>query len=154
VDTVLKSLLIRADFTLDRSRGGDRLTFQRWRRVLADTLPRLLGVAGRCSRAVVHLRQGEEQGRFSAWLRLPIHRRPGRKLLRRVRERLRNRLEAVLLAVGGEVIKLGVRRCQPRSRRAPAEVAPLRVIDSVYWPTLESGSSGQGEAAKVPSSVA
>jgi hypothetical protein len=125
VDTARKSLLVRADFTLDRSRGGDRLMFKRWRRVLADALPRLLGVADRCSRAAVRLRRGEEQGRYAAWLRLPVERRPGRKLLRRIKEKLRGRLEEALLPVGGEVIKLGVRRRRPRPARTE-EASPLR----------------------------
>jgi hypothetical protein len=121
VDTARKSLLVRADFILDRSRGGDRLTFKRWRRVLADALPRLLGCADRCPRAVVRLHRGEVEGRFSGWLRIPVERRPGRKRLRKIRAKLHDRLESALLPVGGEVVKVGVRRC--RARAVPA--APL-----------------------------
>ena len=120
MDTARKSLLVRADFTLDRSQGGDRLTFKRWRRVLAEALPRLLGVADRCPRAVVSLHDGEEQGRYSAWLRLPVERSPGRELVRRIKENLRGRLQAVLLPVGGELIKFGVRRLQPKPAPRPA----------------------------------
>lgn len=120
------TLLVRADFTLDRSRGGDRLTFKRWRRVLAAALLRLMGFAD--CRAALRLHHGDEEGRYSFWLRLPVERRPGRKRLARIREKLRDRLESVLLPVGGEVVKLGVRRCRPRLvlRLVPAD-APLRL---------------------------
>ena len=136
MDTARKSLLVRADFTLDRSRGGDRLTFKRWRRVLAEALPRLLGFGGR--RAVLRLHEGEEQGRFSLWLRLPVRRRPGRKRLGAIKAKLRDRLESVLLPVGGDVIKLGVRRCQPR------RASPLVPHETVLRPfhTEEVGQAG------------
>jgi hypothetical protein len=114
VDTARKSLLVRADFALDRSRGGDRLTFKRWRRVLAGALPRLMGFGDHCTRAVLRLHEGPEEGRFSLWLRLPVSRRPSRKRLGKIKAKLRDRLESVLLPVGGDVIKLGVRRCQPK----------------------------------------
>jgi hypothetical protein len=120
VETTRKSLLARADFVLDRSRGGDRLTFKRWRRVLGEVLPRLMGCAERCPRAVVRLHHGEEEGRFTAWLRLPVERLPGRKRLRLIGARLRERLEAGLLAVGGDVLKVSVRRFRAR----PALPAP------------------------------
>src|SRR5262249_41457681 len=114
VNTARKSLLLRADFTLDRSRGGDRLIFKRWRRVLADALPRLMGCADRCSRVVLRLREGEEQGRFSLWMRLPIDRFPARERLRKLQEKLRARLESVLLAVGGDIVKFVLRRRWPK----------------------------------------
>lgn len=112
-----KSLLVRADFILDRSRGGSALVFKRWRRVLAESLPRLMGLGNRCSRARVRLHRGEEQGRFSAWLRIPVRRHPGRNGFRKIRQKLHEKLEAVLLAVGGEVIRFGVRRCRPKAAR-------------------------------------
>jgi hypothetical protein len=132
VDSTRKYLLARADFTLDRSQGGDRLTFKRWRHVLARALPELMGCADRCTRAVVRLHHGEEQGRFSAWLRIPLERRPGRKRMRQIKDKLRARLEAVLLPVGGEVVKFGVRRF----RHKP--VAPLLLTPSEAVPQLTS----------------
>src|SRR3954452_19979135 len=88
MDTLRNHLLVRADFVLDRSRGGDRLTFKRWRRGLAEALPSLMGLPG--SRAVVQLHYGEEEGRYSAWLRVPIQRLPKRKRLGKIKARLRD----------------------------------------------------------------
>jgi hypothetical protein len=110
-----KTLLVRFDFILDRSRGGDRLVFKRWRRVLAAALPGLMGLSRCCPRAVLRLRHGEEQGRFSGWLRIPVERHPGLDRLRRIREKLQEKLESVLIAVGGEVLKVVVRRLRPRT---------------------------------------
>src|SRR5438132_8592454 len=107
-----KFLIVRADFVLDRSRGGDRLMFKRWRRALVNVFPRLLGCASRADRTAVRLHSGEEEGRFTAWLRLPVRRLPGRSGLRRLKSKLRDRLEMALLAVGGDVIKFGIRRYQ------------------------------------------
>jgi hypothetical protein len=127
MDTARKSLLVRADFSLDRSRGGDRLTFKRWRRVLSDALPRLMGYG---ARGVLRLHEGPEEGRYSLWLRLPISRRPGRKRLAKIKAKLLDRLESVLLPVGGDVIKLGVRRCQPKRslRLVPQETVLLPFV--------------------------
>jgi hypothetical protein len=122
------NLLVRADIVLDRSRGGDRLTFKRWRRGLAEALPSLMGFHG--GRAVVQLHHGEEQGLYSVWLRLPVKRMPKRERMGKIKERLRGRLESALLAVGGDVLKLGVRRCRPRHelRLVHPEPAPLRLV--------------------------
>jgi hypothetical protein len=121
-------LLARADFVLDRSRGGDRLTFKRWRRGLAEALPGLMGFPG--VRARVRLRHGEEQGRYSVWLRLPARRLPNHKGLGKVKARLRGRLDAALLAVGGDVVKFGVRRCKAphRLRLVSAEPCPILFV--------------------------
>ena len=73
-----------------------------------------MGLGDRRTR--VRLHEGEEEGRFSMWLRLPISRRPGRKRLAKIKAKLFDRLESVLLPVGGDVIKLGVRRCQQPHR--------------------------------------
>jgi hypothetical protein len=117
-----KNLLVRADFILGKSAGGDRPAFHRWRRVLIDALPRLLGCSERCERAErVRLHKGEGQGRFVAWLRIPVERRPGRKRLRKLRSKLRARLEGSLRPLDGTVVKLGVRR---QRRRPPVLVLP------------------------------
>ena len=87
-----KTLLVRAELTLNRSQGGSRLLFKRWRRVLAGALPRLMGIANRCPRAVVRLHHGEEQGRFTMWLRFPVERRPGREHLGKIKAKLRGEL--------------------------------------------------------------
>jgi hypothetical protein len=121
--TSSKSLLIRADFVLGNRRGGDRLSCKRWRRALTETLPRLLGCARRCPRAVVRLREGEGPPQFSSWLRIPIERRPSRKRLRKFKAKLRARLETILLPIDGEVLKVGVRRC--RQRPVAPRVLPL-----------------------------
>ena len=89
-----KCLLVRADFVLGNRRGGERLACKRWRRVLADALPRLLGCARRCPKAEVSLREGDGEARYSGWLRIPIERRPSRRRMRRFKAKLRGRLEA------------------------------------------------------------
>src|SRR5262245_5590989 len=91
-----------------------------------------MGLGSRCSRAVVRLHRGEEQGRFSAWLRIPVRRHPGRDGFRKIRQKLHDKLESVLLAVGGEVIRFGVRRLRPKtvlSLEHP-ETIPLRLTPS------------------------
>jgi hypothetical protein len=133
VKTIQKTLLVHADFLLDRSRGGDRLIFKRWRRALAEFLPRIMGISKRCSRARVRLHYGEEQGRFSVWLRIPVERYPGRKRLQRIKEKLREKLESALLAIGGDVVKFGIRRCQRKPvllDLAQPELTPLRLAQS------------------------
>jgi hypothetical protein len=110
-----KSLLVRADFVLGKGQALDRRTYKRWRRILRDALPGLLGCERRCPKAEkVRLRGVHAQGEaiFSGWVRIPILRRPGRKRLRMLKERLRRRLEANLLLIAGQVVKLGVRRCR------------------------------------------
>jgi hypothetical protein len=105
-----KCLLVRADFVLENRFGGSRLFCKRWRRLLTDALPGLLGVARRCPKAVVRLHRDGDKPTFTGWLRIPIERRPGRKRLRRLKAKLLARLEAGLLPVDGRVLKLGVRR--------------------------------------------
>ncbi len=115
METRRKSLLVRADFVLGKHQGGDERTFRRWRGILRDALPRLLGCERRCRRAErVRLRgvDGEGEARFSGWVRIPIQRRPGRKRVRKFKDRLRRRLEANLLPIDGQVVKLGVGRCR------------------------------------------
>jgi hypothetical protein len=112
-----KSLLVRADFVLGTPSGEARLSYKRWRRFLADILPRLLGCAQRCPKAVVRLHQGEGEAYYTGWLRLPIRRRVSRKRLRLFRAQLRARLEAGLLPIGGRVLRLGIQRRVPH----PAE---------------------------------
>lgn len=108
-----KSLLVRADFVLGLHQPVDRLTCRRWRRILIEVLPKLLGCAQRCPRAEhVCLHKGQAEGRYTAWLRIPIQRRPSRRRLRLLKAKLRNRLAAGLQLLGGEVRNLGVRRCR------------------------------------------
>ena len=114
-----KSLLFRADFLLDRSRGGDRLIFKRWRRVLGGSLPGIMGISKHCSSVRVRLHHGEEQGRFSLWLRLAVERHPRRKRLLKIKAKLCDRLESALLAIGGEIVKCGLRRCHGKSLPTP-----------------------------------
>ena len=119
-----KHLLVRADFVLGRGTDGDRPVYRRWRRVLMEALPRLLGCADRCARAErVRLHRGEGEGRYVAWLRIPIERRPGRRRLRKLKAALRARLEDGLRPVAGAVIKLGVRRHKRRAPVMPALAA-------------------------------
>jgi hypothetical protein len=107
---------VRADFVLGHSPLGDRRTYKRWRGILRDVLPRLLGCERRCTRAEkVRLRSVADHPLFSAWLRIPIERRPGKKRMRKLRERLRNRLERSLLLIDGRVVKVGVRRCRRKN---------------------------------------
>jgi hypothetical protein len=117
VNDTNKCLLVRADFVLGRSQAGDRPTYHRWRRVLIDALPRLLGCADRCPSAErVRLHKGEGAGRYVGWVRIPVERRPGRRRLRKMKAKLRARLEDSLRPLDGSVVKLGVRR---QRRRAP-----------------------------------
>ena len=134
--TLGNSLLVRADFILDKSRGGDRLTFKRWRRGLAESLPALMGFPA--CRAVVRLHHGEVEGWYSVWLRVPVRRLPRRKRMGKIKARLRDRLEAALLAVGGDVVKLGVRRCRPRHELRLVRPEPL---------SLEVAHEGEREVA-------
>ena len=119
-----KCLLVRADFVLGKSQGGDRPTYHRWRRVLIDALPRLLGCADRCPRAErVRLHKGEGAGRYVGWVRIPVERRPGRRRLRKMKAKLRARLEDSLRPLDGSVVKLGVRRQRRRPRPAAVPLA-------------------------------
>jgi hypothetical protein len=130
-----KSLLVRADFVLHNRLGGDRVVCKRWRRVLADALPRLLGCARRCPQAEVCLHEGQGEARFSLWLRIPIERRPSRTRLRKFKAKMRKRLEAGLLPIDGHVVKLGVRRC-----RAPEpEMLPLFDVPAEHAQIVEAG---------------
>jgi hypothetical protein len=110
-----KSLLVRADFILGHSQPGDRRTYKRWRGILRDVLPRLFGCERRCARAEkVRLRSVNDHPLFSAWLRIPIERRPGKNRIRKLRERLRSRLERSLLLIDGQVVKISIRCCRAR----------------------------------------
>ncbi len=109
-----KSLLVRADFVLGHSTGSSGRAYKSWRHILRDALPRLLGCANRCRRARVRLRGREDQVRYTGWVRIPVERRPGRKRVRKLKERLRARLESGLLPIDGSVLKLGVRRCRSK----------------------------------------
>jgi hypothetical protein len=122
-----KSLLVRADFVLGRGRGGDRLVYRRWRRVLTDALPRLLGCADRTPHAErVCLHKVEGEGRFTGWVRLPVERHPKRRRLRKFRNALRERLGAGLLPIDGQVVKVGVRRCRARLVKPVLPVADVQ----------------------------
>jgi hypothetical protein len=114
-----KQLLIRADFALGNRPGGDRLSCKRWRRLLTDALPGLMGCAHRCPKATVRLHDGDSEASYTGWLRIPIHRRPSKKRVRRFKAKLRARLESGLLPVDGRVLKLGVRRLGARRAAAP-----------------------------------
>src|SRR5262249_35856197 len=101
-----------------------------------------MGCADRCRRAEkVRLHKGEGAGSFSGWLRLPLERRPGRKRFRKLKARLRGRLESGLGPIDGELLKLSMRRCRPTIRvaapavasEAPAEIVPVQ--PSVPEPT-------------------
>jgi hypothetical protein len=123
-----KTLLVRADFVLARRQDPDRRAYKRWRNILFDALPRLLGCERRCRRAEkVRLRSVGGEMRFSGWLRIAVQRRPGRKRIRKFKERLRARLESSLLLIDGQVVKVGVRRCwvPPARPAAPEVAAPL-----------------------------
>ena len=109
-----KCLIVRADFALGNRPAGDRLACKRWRRLLCDALPRLMGCSHRCPQAVVRLHKGDGEARYTAWLRIPIERRPSRKRLRKLKAKLLARLEAGLLPIDGRVLKLGARRRSPR----------------------------------------
>lgn len=120
-----KSLLVRADFVLGNRLGGDRVACKRWRRVLAEALPGLMGCAARCPQAQVCLHKGEGEARFSGWLRIPVERRPSRRRLRKFKAKLQSRLETNLLPIDGRVVKLGVRRCRVRVAEAEPVALPL-----------------------------
>jgi len=125
VENNRKSLLVRADFVLGEHKGGDRGMYRRWRRILVDALPRLMGCADRAAKAErVRLHDGEGNGSYSGWVRMPIERRPGRRRLRKLKAKLRTRLEAGLLPIEGRVLKVGVRRCRS-SAPAPSVPAPV-----------------------------
>lgn len=137
--TEKKSLLVRADFVLGNRLGGDRVACKRWRRVLAEALPSLLGCARRCPRAQVCLHKGEGEARFSGWLRIPIERRPGRRRLRKFRAKLHRRLEAGLAPVDGRVVKVGVRRCHARAAEPVALPLPAPYVEKA--PPMETAQS-------------
>jgi hypothetical protein len=130
-----KSLLIRADFVLGKGQGANRRICKRWRSILVDALPRLLRWRRHTPETErVRLRSGEE-ARYTAWLRLPVERRPGRERLRKLEVRIRARLEAALLPIDGRLLKLGVRR---RSARRPwVEPAVLPVAPAPALPSLD-----------------
>ena len=74
MQTTSKSLLVRADFVLSKRQGGDGQAYKRWRRILKEALPRLLGCQRRCSTAEkVRLRFIEGEG---ALLRLVANPHP------------------------------------------------------------------------------
>jgi hypothetical protein len=127
-----KSLLVRADFTIGQGQDVDRIIYHRWRRILIDALPRLLGCSRRCPQAEhVCLHKGEGEGRYSAWLRIPVLRRPGRSFVQRLEIKLKERLESGLKPMKGEVLKMRVRRCQ-----VLPEVLPLFEEIAVETPIL------------------
>jgi hypothetical protein len=138
-----KHLLVRADFVLGRRQGGDRLVYRRWRRILVEALPRLLGCSDRCPRAErvrLHKGEGESEGRYVAWVRIPIERRPGRNRLRKLKAKLRGRLEESLRPLDGEVIKFGVRRQKRREDVLPL-LRLMEVPESACgWPVLQDGA--------------
>jgi hypothetical protein len=72
----------------------------------------------------------------SGWLRIPIERWPNRRRLRKFKAKRRASLEARLLPVDGQVLKLGVRRCQPRQalereRQADAQMLPSASVHAL-----------------------
>jgi hypothetical protein len=137
LDTKRKSLLVRADFVLAKGPPGDERVCKRWRRVLAEALPRLLGFHLRSpGPARARLHEGDGEARYTAWLRIPVERRPGRKRARRLKERLRNRLEAALLPINGRVLKVGLRRCAPRP-----EAVPVTLPVALQMPVSEPADS-------------
>jgi hypothetical protein len=111
-----KSLLVRADFSLARDAAADAKVYKRWRRILIDALPRMLGCERRCPKAEhVRLRWGDDAALYSGWLRIAIERRPSRTRLRKFKVKLRWRLESALPPIGGRVVKVGVRRLRARA---------------------------------------
>jgi hypothetical protein len=137
-------LLVRADIVLGKGRASDRRTYRRWRRILHDALPSLLGCERICPKAEkVRLRGvlGQGEASFSGWVRLTVQRRPGRKRVRKLLQRLRRRLEENLLLVGGQVVKFGVRRC-----RGKAVVQDVPVVQPVR-------EEGQVEPGPIPSAL-
>ena len=135
MDTPRKSLLIRADFVLGEGRGGERVAYRRWRRILTEALPRLMGCADRAPRAErIRLHDGDSPASFSGWVRLPMQRRPSRKRMRKFRAKLRSRLEAGLQAIDGRVLTVGVRRCRGERRVGPVQ----QTLPFVEAPALQS----------------
>jgi hypothetical protein len=123
-----KSLLVRADFVLGKDRPADRLSYRRWRKILTAALPSLLGYSRLCPTAEhVCLHDGEQEGHFTAWLRLPVRRRPSRRSVRQLAGKLYRRLEAGLRPIHGEVLKVGIRRqFEGTAKTVPApEFMPL-----------------------------
>jgi hypothetical protein len=107
-----KSLLVRADFMIGISQNVDRIIYHRWRRIMIDALPRLLGCSRICPKAErVCLHKGQTVGRYSAWLRIPVQRQRQRSFVQRLETRLTERLESGLKPVQGEVISVRARRC-------------------------------------------
>jgi len=132
VDTTRKSLLVRADFALGGQRPGDRAAYTKWRRILTEALPRLMGCADRSPKAErVRLHEGEGEGQFSGWVRIPIERRPSRRRLRKLKARLRSRLEASLTPIDGRILKVGVRRCRTRSVVAPVPAPAIYPVETL-----------------------
>lgn len=123
-----KSLLVRADFVLGRGLPVDRLSYRRWRKVLGHALPTLVGFARRCPRAEhVCLHDGDQEGHFTAWFRIPVRRQPNRKWVRKLAARLYQRFEEALRPIHGELMKIGIRRqVEGRATPSPApEFMPL-----------------------------
>jgi hypothetical protein len=136
-----KSLLVRADFVLGKDSPADRLSFRRWRRILTAALPTLLGFSRLCPTAEhVCLHDGETEGHFSAWLRIPVRRRPSRRQVRQLAAKLFRRLEHGLRPIHGEVLKIGIRR-QIEVHGRPAEFMPL-----FGEPSASSESDASAEA--------
>jgi hypothetical protein len=138
-----KSLLVRADFVLGQDRPADRLSYRRWRKILTTALPTLLGFSRRCPAAEhVCLHEGGPAGHFTAWLRLPVRRRPSRRRVRQLTAKLHRRLEVGLLPIHGEVLKIGIRRQVAVSGKPmPApEYLPLfsEPSESVSVPSFET----------------
>lgn len=124
--TERKSLLVRADFVLGKDRPADRLAYRRWRRILAAALPSLLGYRRLCPTAEhVCLHDGEQEGHFTAWLRLPVRRRPSRRWVRHLAAKLYRRLEDALRPIHGEVLKVGIRRQSEVDATPAPEFMPL-----------------------------
>jgi hypothetical protein len=115
MDSKQRSLLVRADFVLGEQTNAERAVYRRWRRVFVNALPKLMGCADRCESAErISLHSEEQFGSFTGWVRIPILRRPDRKQLRKLKRRLRDRLETSLAPIHARVIKLGVRRCSAK----------------------------------------
>ena len=122
MDTPRNSLLIRADFVLGERDGGERIAYKRWRRILSEALPHLMGCARHAPKAErVRLHDGEAPAIFSGWVRVPTQRRPGLERVRKFRAKVRSRLEAALRPIDGRVLSLGVRRCRDVRRAGPVQ---------------------------------
>lgn len=126
MNTERKSLLVRADFVLGKDRPADRLFYRRWRKILTAALPTLLGYSRLCPTAEhVCLHDGEQEGHFTAWLRLPVRRRPSRRWVRQLAEKLYRRLGEGLRPIHGEVLKVGIRRQAEVDLTPKPEFMPL-----------------------------